>query len=62
MIAIKFEYFYLPQWHLGMYAEQYLPMARGFESHYGYYQGAEDYYDHTYEYDKVLNPKLFNKF
>ena len=36
-----------------MFADQYLPTRRGFESHYGYYQGAEDYYDHTYEYDTV---------
>ncbi|WAR04166.1 ARSB-like protein [Mya arenaria] len=39
------------QWHLGMFAEEYLPTFRGFESHYGYYQGCEDYYDHTYEAD-----------
>ncbi|XP_053408550.1 arylsulfatase B-like isoform X4 [Mercenaria mercenaria] len=37
------------KWHLGMFAEQYLPTLRGFESHYGYYQGCEDYFDHTYE-------------
>ncbi|KAK3607928.1 hypothetical protein CHS0354_006522 [Potamilus streckersoni] len=39
------------KWHLGMFAEQYLPTLRGFESHYGYYQGCEDYFDHTYEAD-----------
>ena len=41
------------QWHLGMFAEQYLPTFRGFESHYGYYQGCEDYFDHTYEAEPV---------
>jgi len=46
------------QWHLGMFAEQYLPTFRGFESHYGYYQGCEDYFDHTYEAEPV-SPYLF---
>ena len=47
------------QWHLGMFADQYLPTWRGFESHYGYYQGCEDYYDHTYEAVEVMSPQLF---
>jgi len=37
------------KWHLGMHAWDYTPLYRGFESHLGYYQGCEDYYDHTYE-------------
>ena len=41
------------QWHLGMFAKEYTPLYRGFESHFGYYQGCEDYYDHTYEADLV---------
>lgn len=36
------------QWHLGYHAEAYTPLRRGFDSHFGYYQGCEDYYDHTY--------------
>ena len=36
-----------------MFAKEYTPLYRGFESHYGYYQGCEDYYDHTYEADPV---------
>ena len=43
------------QWHLGMFTEKYLPTLRGFESHYGYYQGCEDYFDHTYEANPVRN-------
>ncbi|KAJ8306790.1 hypothetical protein KUTeg_014874 [Tegillarca granosa] len=37
------------QWHLGFFQKAYEPVARGFETHYGYYQGCGDYYDHSYE-------------
>ena len=37
------------KWHLGMFAKEYTPTYRGFHSHYGYYQGMEDYWEHTYE-------------
>ena len=46
------------QWHLGMFANAYTPLYRGFESHFGYYQGCEDYYDHTYEADLVCQSGL----
>ncbi|XP_037071601.1 arylsulfatase I-like isoform X2 [Pollicipes pollicipes] len=35
------------KWHLGFCAPEYLPQARGFQSFLGYWQGAEDYYNHT---------------
>ena len=35
------------QWHLGFYQRAYTPLARGFDEHVGYFQGAVDYYAHT---------------
>ena len=34
------------KWHLGHSKPEYLPMARGFEHHYGHYNGALDYFTH----------------
>ena len=36
-----------------MFAEEYTPTHRGFDSHYGYFQGAEGFFDHTYEANQV---------
>mmetsp|Transcript_31375 Transcript_31375/g.61129 ORF Transcript_31375/g.61129 Transcript_31375/m.61129 type:complete len:543 (+) Transcript_31375:18-1646(+) len=35
------------KWHLGFYQKQYTPEARGFDRHYGYYTGNEEYWNHT---------------
>jgi len=35
------------KWHLGFCKEDYLPTSRGFDHHYGFWVGAEDYYNHT---------------
>ena len=34
------------KWHLGHFEPAYLPMARGFEHHYGHYNGAIGYFTH----------------
>lgn len=35
------------KWHLGNYKKEYLPTFRGFESHFGFWTGHQDYNDHT---------------
>ena len=35
------------KWHLGYFKWDYTPTFRGFDSFLGYYEGAEDYFDHT---------------
>eukprot|EP01006_Ploeotia_vitrea_P066649 TRINITY_DN95420_c0_g1_i1.p1 TRINITY_DN95420_c0_g1~~TRINITY_DN95420_c0_g1_i1.p1 ORF type:complete len:540 (-),score=46.26 TRINITY_DN95420_c0_g1_i1:14-1465(-) len=35
------------KWHLGFYEEKYTPERRGFATHFGYYTGNEEYWNHT---------------
>ena len=35
------------KWHLGFYTWHHTPTFRGFQSFYGFYGGAEDYYAHS---------------
>lgn len=46
------------KWHLGYSRQEYLPTSRGFESHYGYWAGMQDYYSHTLYKAKVRSIKI----
>ncbi|KAK9508335.1 hypothetical protein O3M35_005923 [Rhynocoris fuscipes] len=35
------------KWHLGSYKKEYTPIYRGFDSHFGFWTGHQDYNDHT---------------
>ena len=43
------------KWHLGYCNKKYLPLSRGFDTHYGFWEGAEDYYSKVYFYLNIMN-------
>ena len=49
------------KWHLGFHKTPYTPTFRGFSSFYGYYEGSEDYFQHTTSggFDFHDEPRMF---
>lgn len=47
------------KWHLGFFKDAYTPTNRGFDSHFGYYSGKEDYYNHCNDEDGWLGYDFF---
>ena len=49
------------KWHLGFFKKEYTPIYRGFDSHFGHWNGFQDYYDHTTMSDVISNVLLLIK-
>lgn len=45
---LGYKNYILGKWHLGHFIKEHTPLYRGFDSHYGYWTGHQDYYDHTH--------------
>ena len=48
------------KWDLGMYKWEYAPTYRGFDSFYGYYDGSENYFNHSVKAVELTEDKKEN--
>ncbi|XP_054721569.1 arylsulfatase B-like [Uloborus diversus] len=50
------------KWHLGFFQNEYLPVNRGFDSHFGFWSGKEDYFTHWQQSKLFSGLDLHNNF
>eukprot|EP01084_Bolivina_argentea_P310375 537070_1 len=58
---ISYQTHIIGKWHLGFFAPEYTPLFRGFDTHFGYYEGMEDYYYHNNSHDGLSGYDLRNQ-
>lgn len=60
----KFYQYELFQWHLGFFTRDHIPTERGFDTHFGFLTGKNDYFSHTQNevsaFQKIYMKGFFN--